>query len=169
MWQQHPRNLLLRTGQATEQASGDDGTYQAGWPGTTRMVDLGNGTVYDRATGLTWVKDHTALDAPLNGEDTWATQLAACNALSYAGHEDWRMPNLMELLSVSDAGSTFSPCCRSPLVMVESQYYWTSTTRAKYPATNRYTIWFADCCEVSMTTSGTSKYCIPVRGGRING
>ena len=51
------RNLLPRTGQKTSYATGDDGWFEAGWPGTTRFVDNLNGTISDRATGLMWVQD----------------------------------------------------------------------------------------------------------------
>ena len=47
---------LPRTGQTTEYVNGDDGTHQAGWPGANRFTDRGDGTVYDHATGLLWVK-----------------------------------------------------------------------------------------------------------------
>ena len=51
---------LPRTGQTTNRRAGDDSTFQAGArPYATRsaeLIDLGNGTVHDRATGLQWVK-----------------------------------------------------------------------------------------------------------------
>ena len=50
------RNLLPTTGQTTSYRDGDDGDFLAGLPGTTRFVDSGIGTVYDRHTGLTWIK-----------------------------------------------------------------------------------------------------------------
>jgi len=51
-----PRIWLPRTGQVTSYADGDDGYFQAGNPRTTRFIDNLNGTISDRATGLTWVK-----------------------------------------------------------------------------------------------------------------
>ena len=48
--------LLPKTGQTTSYESGDDGDYEAGNPVSPRLVDNGNGTVSDRATGLMWVK-----------------------------------------------------------------------------------------------------------------
>ena len=59
-----PRLYLPRTGQVTSYATGDDGDLQAGNPRgvsggaiqATRYIDLGNGTISDRATGLQWVK-----------------------------------------------------------------------------------------------------------------
>jgi hypothetical protein len=59
MWHRINHLYLPRTGVVTSQRAGDDGYFQAGVPGGTRaaqFVNLGNGTIYDRATGLTWVK-----------------------------------------------------------------------------------------------------------------
>jgi hypothetical protein len=51
-----PKIWLPRTGQVTSYATGDDGDFQAGNPRLTRFIDNGNGTISDRATGLTWIK-----------------------------------------------------------------------------------------------------------------
>lgn len=52
---------LPRTGQTTSYATGDDGTYQAGRViAATRVagvINNGNGTLTDIATGLTWVQN----------------------------------------------------------------------------------------------------------------
>jgi hypothetical protein len=47
-----------KTGQLTPYVDYDDGYYQKGHPlpGLTRFVDLGDGTILDRATGLQWPK-----------------------------------------------------------------------------------------------------------------
>ena len=50
------RMFLPRTGQTTSYRVGDNGYFQAGNPRATRFVDNGNGTISDRHTGLTWVK-----------------------------------------------------------------------------------------------------------------
>ena len=49
---------LPRTGQVTEYQSGDDGTFQAGHPSTSRFVDNGDGTVRDTlyTPELMWVR-----------------------------------------------------------------------------------------------------------------
>lgn len=49
---------LPKTGQLTTYVDYDDGYYQKGHPlpGITRFVDLGDGTILDRATGLQLVK-----------------------------------------------------------------------------------------------------------------
>lgn len=56
MWIRTKRLYLPPTGQITSYRAGDNGDLQPGRPGANRFVDNGDGTVYDGATGLTWVK-----------------------------------------------------------------------------------------------------------------
>jgi len=50
------RPWLPRTGQTTSYRAGDDAAFRAGRPGTMRFIDGGAGVVFDRHTGLWWVK-----------------------------------------------------------------------------------------------------------------
>ncbi len=53
---------VLKTGQTTTFATGDDGDYQAGVPvPNPRFTDNGDGTVTDNLTGLTWLKNASCL------------------------------------------------------------------------------------------------------------
>jgi hypothetical protein len=58
-------------------------------------------TVRDLATGLLWQK-------PTDNHLTWQQALAYCEGLVYAGHDDWRLPNVNELRSLVNI-ETFSP------------------------------------------------------------
>jgi hypothetical protein len=131
---------VLKTGQTTTFAAGDDGDFQAGVVvPSPRFDDNGDGTVTDNLTGLTWLKDAGCL-----GEQTWADAIAVANALadgnvacglrdgSIAG--DWRLPNRNELLSLIDLG-TFNPSLPAshPFVNVLAPNYWSSTTLANLP------------------------------------
>ena len=73
--------------------------------GKNDFVDNGDGTVTDRATGLTWMQvDSAALNAGRNGDGNlnWVEALAWAEGLEYAGHDDWRLPNAKELHSIVD-------------------------------------------------------------------
>ena len=64
-----------------------------------------NGTITDRATGLTWMqKDSGQLKAgdKKNGGMTWARALKWAENLKYGGFSDWRLPNVKELQSIVD-------------------------------------------------------------------
>jgi hypothetical protein len=64
--------------------------------GDNDFVDNGDGTVIDRATGLTWTQHDNG--AGLDWEDA----LNYCEGLDYAGSSDWRLPNAKELQSIVD-------------------------------------------------------------------
>ena len=111
---------------------GQDGYYEAGCPSVGRFVDNGDGTVADNCTGLMWQKD----TADVNGDgividdrtDTlqWCAALRYCDNLSFAGHDDWRLPNVRELQSIVDYGR-FSPAI-DPVFGALDSVYWSSTT-----------------------------------------
>lgn len=68
----------------------------------------------------------------------WPDALAACEALDWGGHDDWRLPNIVELRSLVDLGQ-FRPAI-DPTLFPNTPYYtggddnlegqfWTSTAR----------------------------------------
>ena len=61
-----------------------------------RYQDNGDGTITDKATGLTWMKADSG-----KGMD-WPTALEYAEDLKLAGHADWRLPNAKELQSIID-------------------------------------------------------------------
>jgi hypothetical protein len=99
------RSRVAKTGQTTLYKTGDDGDLRKGvtWP-TPRFTDntgSGAGTVTDNLTGLMWAKD-----ANTAGLKNWDGALAYCNDLILGGHDDWRLPNVKELLSLIDFGKS---------------------------------------------------------------
>jgi len=56
------QSLTTKMRQLISYRSGDSGDFlQVGNPITPRLNDIGDGTVFDRATGLMWVKDHALI------------------------------------------------------------------------------------------------------------
>jgi hypothetical protein len=107
--------------------------------GVNSFVDNGNGTITDRATGLTWMKDDSG-----TGYD-WEDAIAYTETLSYGGHSDWRPPNAKEMQSIVDyarSPSTSSSAAIDPSFTCSSivdeggesnyPFYWTSTTHANW-------------------------------------
>lgn len=107
-------------------ATGQDADYLRGvdMP-DPRFTDRGDGTVIDNATDLVWTKDAQLLKKTMK----WEEGLAACNNLDFAGHTDWRLPNVRELLSLIDYGA-HDPALPPghPFSNVQLLFYWTSTT-----------------------------------------
>jgi len=65
----------------------------------------GDGTVTDRATGLTWMQvdsGHLKAGPARDGRLTWPEALAWAEALELAGHDDWRLPSAKELQTLLD-------------------------------------------------------------------
>lgn len=58
--------------------------------------NVGGATVVDVQTGLEWQKDVSATKM------TWAVASATCADLSLGGKDDWRLPEVQELLSLVD-------------------------------------------------------------------
>lgn len=167
-----------KSGQTNSYATGDDGDLERGavWP-NPRFTDNGNGTITDNLAGLVWLKNANCA----NATRTWATALNDvaqlntngqmngnnCGDTSNSGsHQtDWRLPNVRELLSLTDF-SRSGPSLPSghPFTNVQTGDYWSSTT---------YTLSTTDAWNVSMNSShvqplskSVSTYVWAVRGGQ---
>ncbi|WP_227021331.1 DUF1566 domain-containing protein [Oceaniferula marina] len=73
--------------------------------GQNKFIDNKDGTITDKASGLTWMAvDSGALKAGRNkdGKLNWQEALAWSENLTYAGKTDWRLPNIKELQSIVD-------------------------------------------------------------------
>ena len=153
------------SGQTTAYGPGSDGDLQAG--ATLSYTDNGDGTITDNNTGLMWEKkddsggihdkDNTytwgMTDAPYTMSGTMVTEfLATLNAGGgFAGHTDWRIPNVRELQSVVDyeipypgptvnaafntAGCTGCTDVRLASCSCTANGYWSSTTYRNTPDT----------------------------------
>lgn len=129
---------FLKTGQTTSFQAGDDGDLELG---TARSyTDNGDGTITDNATGLMWEKLCDGVGCPaVNDKDnlyTWpdafAVKIADLNTANFAGHNDWRLPNINELQTLADYGR-FSPAIDPAFNNgvdsgIQSAFYWSSTT-----------------------------------------
>lgn len=122
---------------------GQDGFYQRGCPNEGRFVDNGDGTVTDNCTGLMWQKDtgDVSGDGSIGGEDqiNWQGALQYCDGLSFAGRDDWRLPNIFELQTIVDYGR-YNPAI-DPAFLGDGYAYWSSTTFEGDVYTNA---WFSD-------------------------
>jgi len=133
---------LPATGQTISYYPGDDGDLQMGVPlPANRFTDHGDGTCTDALTGLIWAtegnimaardpdfdQDYDAGDGSVN----WTTALdyiAKLNAENYLGHNDWRLPNIMELTSLLDLGRPDTALTENhPFVNIQ-QVYWSSSS-----------------------------------------
>ncbi len=106
--------------------------------GLNDLHDGGSGTVFDRATGLTWAKADSGTAMDWQHALAWVQEM---NKAKHLGQSDWRLPSAKELQSIVDysraPGATQSPavdplfkCTQIKNEAGQTDYpcYWTSTT-----------------------------------------
>lgn len=116
--------------------TGQDGEFNAGQAHS--YTDNGDETVTDNATGLMWQKCSIGLSGSdcATGTATqmdWTTALSTCNALDFAGHTDWKLPNRFELDSLLNLYNGSPAIDTSKFPATQSNYYWSSTTYVNDP------------------------------------
>jgi hypothetical protein len=151
---------------------GQDGFYQAGFPSEGRFVDNQDGTVTDNYTGLMWQKEMADVsgNGSIGDEDrvNWQNALKYCEALDFAGHADWRLPNVRELRSIVDYGRwdpTIDPVF-SALNTGSGEWstvYWSSTSYAF--ADVAWLVNFVDCSFPLFNKVSSRNHVRAVRGG----
>lgn len=155
-----PYSVPLKTGQTTCYdgaggtipcaGTGQDGELQKGI--ARSFTDNGDGTITDHATGLMWEK--LADDGSVHDRDdgyTWADavsgKIATLNSGNFAGHNDWRLPNLMELETLRNMAmffpspmtySAFNDSCTGGCTVTTCSCtfgadYWSSSTHQYDP------------------------------------
>ncbi len=128
--------------------TGHDGEIQAG--ATLAYVDNGDGTITDLNTGLMWEKksDDGSIhdkDTFYSWDDAFAVHVAGLNSSTFAGHTDWRLPNVKELQSIVDyeavnpsVDPVFNSGCVAACTVTTcsctvSSFYWSSTSNPLVP------------------------------------
>ena len=94
-----------------------------------------NGVVGDRKTNLMW-QDTYGNYNPTNSityYTTWGAAIDYCEELSLGGYDDWRLPNINELLSIIDYYRNDPAIISDEFNAIKNNYYWSSTTDVKNP------------------------------------
>jgi hypothetical protein len=158
-----------KTGQFTSYIPGDDGNMKRGikWP-DPRFTDNEDGTVTDKLTGLIWLQNANCF-----GTSNWNQSLLACKMLAtgFCGltdgsiPDDWRLPNIEELLSLVDRSQIYPALPPgNPFVNVQPSYYWSSTTSV-FDSSFAWYLWLGDGFSDFDPKRGL-RYVWPVRGGQ---
>ena len=87
-----------------------------------RMVDNFDETFTDSASGLIWQQ------VPPETNRSWEDALAYAETLNLAGHDDWRLPNVSELMTLVDF-SQYDPAADSKVALPNNSLinFWSST------------------------------------------
>jgi hypothetical protein len=128
-------------------------------PSNLNYTDNGNGTVTDNITSLVWQQ------SPPNQNYTQTQAISYCASLNLGGDTDWRLPSLIELLSIVDPtkgdGSTTPPINATVFPGTKLSPYWT-TTSSVATAGSAWYITFLDGSN-GMNATGTLNYLRCVR------
>lgn len=105
---------LPKTGQHLSYVDYDDGYYENGWWLGRLNVDNkdrfiaqtigGDDVAIDRATGLMWAADDNQAGCNNKNKLDFDDALAYAHNLDFAGFTDWRIPNILELISIINFG-----------------------------------------------------------------
>lgn len=122
--------------------SGQDGEVQAGIPWPNPRFRLEGDGVHDTGTGLVWLKHANAFDGPMD----WHTafdRVARMNRDRIQGYDDWRVPEIRELESLTDMD------CHSPALPFDhpftqvQDFYWSATT-SRYETSYAWVLYTKD-------------------------
>ncbi len=158
--------------------TGQDGDFKMGLPAD--FVSNGDGTVTDNRTTLQW--EVLTDDGSIHDWDNFSYQWAGAfgkiedlNEMNFAGHSDWRVPNIRELLTIVSFSAynpaTYPPfaneckagCVQGECSCTKSSTYWSSTTYQQSSS-----LAWAVNMQTGLTTQSTKtvyNYIRAVRGG----
>jgi hypothetical protein len=90
------------------------------------FIDNGDETVTDSNTDLMWQQ-------PFICEHSFEHALSYCENLDLAGYDDWRLPNIKELVSIVDYDEHWPSIDTSYFPNTNTMHYWSSTTDTLSP------------------------------------
>lgn len=113
------------------------------WPKAStpisRFTNNTDGTVTDSVTGLTWKRCSEGLigalcESGLPTTYTWQEALKVGAASSFAGKNDWRLPNIKELATIVERQCTMPAINQIVFPATPTMSFWSSTPYDANPA-----------------------------------
>jgi len=146
--------------------TGQDGEFQSGLKSNQPRFIENTYTIYDSTTNLTWVKSANYLNDMLDWKSAFDL-IEEMNREYKYGHNDWRLPSIVELESLTDM-SQHSPALPIDHLFVNVQeFYWSSTTSV-YDINYAWVLYIKDGAVGVGYKPLSDFYLWPVRGNLIN-
>jgi hypothetical protein len=129
-----------------------------------------DGTVTDQATGLQWKRcseGQTWSGGTCTGTastHTWQQALRLADGASYAGHGDWRLPNIKELSSIVERACYEPAIDLAVFPATPSNYFWSASPDA-YNSFNAWNVTFYTAFDGNLSKSNNYHVRL-VRGGQ---
>jgi hypothetical protein len=87
-------------------------------------------TVADVVTGLTWQRNLPETYPGCAGTCTWDKAKAYCDALALAGADNWRLPAMIELVSILDDNAVMPSIDAATFPNTPSENFWSASPNA---------------------------------------
>jgi hypothetical protein len=112
---------------------------KAGASNAGSYTNNGDGTVTDNITGLMWQQTISPTATALSQTQA----IAFCPTLSLAGHSDWRLPTVIELVSLVDYGVTTGALINATAFpQAPASVFWSSTPLAGSPSSGFFVLFY---------------------------
>jgi hypothetical protein len=166
VFQTGQRNCYDENGDITDcHNTGQDGEFQSGLHcNKPRFIENTN-SVYDNATDLTWFKSANCDNDMLDWKSAFDLVEKMNREWKY-GYNDWRLPSIVELESLTDM-SRHSPALPVDHLFINVQeFYWSSTT-SMYDTHYAWVLYMKDGAVGVGYKPLSEFYLWPVRGNKI--
>lgn len=171
----HNESKLFQTGQQACfnedgetidcRGTGQDGELQSGIKfGRIRFTE-NRALAHDRATGLTWLQNANPFKNTVDWDTAFGLIKEMNNQREY-GSDDWRIPNIIELESLSDMGRHSPALAHHHLFTDVQDFYWSSTT-SLYDTKYAWVLYMLDGAIGVGYKPMSEFYLWPVRGNEI--
>lgn len=146
--------------------TGQDGEFQSGLHYNKHRFTENAHFIYDDATDLTWLKSANVNKGTVDWKSAFDSVLKMNREWEY-GYNDWRVPNIVELESLTDLGR-HSPALPADHLFTDVQdFYWSSTT-SMYDTNYAWVLYTIDGAIGVGYKPLSEFYLWPVRGSKIN-
>ena len=142
--------------------TGQDGEIQAGLKFTKSRFTKNIQTIDDNDTGLTWLRDADVHRDMMDWNSAFDL-ISEMNSEMACGHNDWRVPNIIELESLTDMGRHSPALSAGHSFNNVREFYWSSTT-SMYDMNYAWVLYMADGAVGVGHKPLSEFYLWPVRG-----